>query len=189
MKEGIQLTLRSENRPVLRLLIAAVALLITASNTNGQEIWSWKMLKCPLAVVSRRQVNRRLGKLSRNLQDLASDKQDLAETLSDGNNAEILARITELEQTVQRLRQNLDNITSILHPSDRQSASRIADQLFRDLMQKNSILEEARRKVNGGQPNMSAVRGELEFGVRFVLDVKSKIDALITDLENKPCPP
>jgi hypothetical protein len=42
----------------------------------------------------------------------------------------ITGHVNELEQTVQRLRQNLDRITLILHPADRQRGGEIANYLF-----------------------------------------------------------
>ncbi len=188
MKCCVRGNLRSVSRLILRLAVVAFGVATLSGAANAQEIWSWKTVKCPLSTVARYQVNIRLGKLSRNLHDLASTKQELAEILSSGSNADVLASVTELEQTVQRLRHNLDRITSILHDADRQRGGQIADQLFNDLTQKNSLLEEARRKLNGGTPNISAARADLEAGVSLVFQIKAKVDSLITELQNKPCP-
>ncbi len=188
MKRYVQRNLRSVNRLIVRLAIVAFATGTLSYTANAQQIWSWQMVKCPLPTIARYQVNIRLGKLSRNLQDLASDKQELAEMISSGSNADTSASLTELEQTVKRLRHSLDRVTSILHDADRQRGGQIADQIFSDLTEKNLILEEARTKLNGGTPNKYAVRADLKHGVSLVFRIKTKVDALITELQNKPCP-
>jgi len=188
MKRYLPLNLRSVSSSVLRIAVVAFGIVALTQTANAQQIWTWQMVKCPLPTIARYQVNIRLGKLSRNLQDLASDKQELAETLSSGSREDVSASLKELEETVKRLRHNLDRITSILHSSDRQRGGEIADQVFQDLTQKNLVLQEARRKLNGGTPNMFEVRHDLEFGVKTVFQIKAKVDALITELANKPCP-
>jgi hypothetical protein len=159
-----------------------------AHTASAQDIWSWQMVKCPLPTIARYQVNNRLGKLSRNLQDLANDKQELAESLSNGSNADVSASLKEFEETVQRLRRNLDKITSILHSADRERGSQIANQVFEGLTQKNLILDEARRKLEGHNPNIDMVRTDLRYGVQKIFEIKTKVDALITELGNKSCP-
>lgn len=187
MKRHTRRNLRSVSRAVLRLSVVAFAVATLTHTANAQQVWPWQMVKCPLHTIARYQVNIRLGKLSRNLQDLVSDKQELAEMLSSGSHGDILASITELEQTVLRLRHNLDKITSVLHSSDRQQGGQIADQVFRDLTEKKLLLELARSKLNGDTPNMNVVRMDLQSGVSLVFQIKARVDALITDLANKPC--
>ena len=171
-----------------QLLIAVIVILFGSVDAYSQSIWDSNYVRCPLTTLARRQVVRQLGRLSNNLHDFASDKQDLAEAVSDGSRTDINSRISDFEETSRRLRRNINRLVELFHSSDRQRGTQIGNALFQTLVEKNEILQSARQRLGGGQISPDQLRSELERGRRLVLGVKSDVDILMIEIENKPCP-
>lgn len=171
-----------------QLIIAGIIILFGSADAYSQRIWDSNMFRCPVTTLARRQVVRQLGRLSNNLHDLASDKQDLSEVVANGSNADIRARIEDFEETSRRLRRNINRLVELFPAPDRQRGAEVGNQLFQWLVEKNELLQSARQRLNGGQITSDQLRGDLERGRRLILGAKSDIDILMIEIENKPCP-
>jgi hypothetical protein len=148
----------------------------------------WEQFIDPLA---RRQVVRRLRRLSNSLDDLASDKQDLAEAvlaMRSGDVAQqntIRAQIREHQETVQRLRRNIVEFSSVLPASDRERGNRVANTLFEGFSEKWRILQRVQNMLNNGQlMDAAGVSRELSAAAQTLLRLKAEIGILIAQIEN-----
>jgi hypothetical protein len=164
-----------------------VASLARADRFFGANASLWKTyIVDPLA---KRQAARKLDRLSRSLHDLATEKLELAEALSEnnggGNGQRAKTSIANFKDIVQQLRRDLEVFSEILPDEQRREGVNVARELDEGLTQKWLTLNRAERLIDERGASAEPVVNELRAAVQQVRTLKSKVDNLITDIRTR----
>ncbi|MDQ6828990.1 MAG: hypothetical protein M3081_09005 [Gemmatimonadota bacterium] len=137
--------------------------------------------------LARAQGARALRQLANSLDDLATQKQDLADavTLADRRKdfSLVQAPVSELQTTVSVLRSRLNKVFQFIPEAKRVEGGKVEEQLRLGFTTKWESLDAVAKELALPKPSVDAVRKQTAEMVRLTMKMKAQVDALALELQ------